>query len=231
MGYYVLHNSLEYVCHGERRMKSVMIMYDSLNRRFLSPYGNDWVKTPNFERLAQRAVTFDNFYVGSLPCMPARRELHTGRLNFLHRGWSPMEPFDESMPRILSRSGVYTHLVTDHCHYWDDGGANYHNCFSSFEFIRGQEGDAWQGNARGFSGEKFGRRQDALNRRAMPDESEHFHVRCFERGKRFILDNLENDDWYLQLEYFDPHEPFFVPERFKRLYTDAPDDIGLTPVK
>jgi Arylsulfatase A and related enzymes len=67
-------------------MRAVMVMYDSLNKAFLEPYGNDWVQTPNFTRLAAQAVTFDSFYAGSLPCMPARRELHTGRYNFLHRG-------------------------------------------------------------------------------------------------------------------------------------------------
>ena len=35
--------------------------------------------------------------------MPARRELHTGRLNFLHRSWGPLEPFDDSMPEILKK--------------------------------------------------------------------------------------------------------------------------------
>lgn len=30
------------------------------------------------------------------------------------------------------------------------------------------------------------------------------------------------DNWYLQLEYFDPHEPYFVPEKYKQLYEDAP---------
>ena len=71
---------------------SIMIMYDSLNRHLLEPYGCDWTKTPNFARLARRAVTFDNCWAGSLPCMPARRELHTGRYNFLHRSWGPLEP-------------------------------------------------------------------------------------------------------------------------------------------
>ena len=70
-------------------MKAVMIMFDSLNKRMLSPYGCTWVHTPNFRRLAAHTAMFDNFFVGSMPCMPARRELHTGRLNFLHRGWTP----------------------------------------------------------------------------------------------------------------------------------------------
>jgi hypothetical protein len=32
-------------------------------------------------------VTFDSYFVGSLPCMPAPRDLHTDRLNFMHRSW------------------------------------------------------------------------------------------------------------------------------------------------
>lgn len=77
-----------------------------------------------------------------MPCMPARRELHTGRYNFLHRGWSPLEPFDDSMPEILKKNGIHTRTVTDHKHYWRDGGATYHSRYSTYEFIRGQEGDA-----------------------------------------------------------------------------------------
>ena len=36
--------------------------------------------------------------------------------------------------------------VTDHHHYWEDGGATYHTRFKTFEFVRGQEGDWWKGD-------------------------------------------------------------------------------------
>ena len=80
----------------DNAMKAIMVMYDSLNRHMLPNHGCDWTLAPNFARLAERAVTFDNHYVGSMPCMPARREMHTGRYNFLHRSWGPHEPFDDS---------------------------------------------------------------------------------------------------------------------------------------
>ena len=121
-------------------MKAVMVMFDTLNRHMLPPYGCDWTHAPNFTRLAERTVTFDNCYVGSMPCMPARREMHTGRYNFLHRSWGPLEPFDDSMPQILSEQGIYTHLSTDHQHYFEDGGATYHTRYDSWDFHRGQEG-------------------------------------------------------------------------------------------
>ena len=56
-------------------MRAVTVMYDSLNRRFLPPYGAEGIIAPNFRRLAEHSITFDNFYCGSMPCMPARREL------------------------------------------------------------------------------------------------------------------------------------------------------------
>lgn len=120
-------------------MKAIMLMFDSLNRHMLEPYGCEDTITPNFKRLAERAITFDNCYVGSMPCMPARRELHTGRMNFLHRSWGPLEPFDDSVPELLKENGVYTHLVTDHYHYFEDGGATYHTRYNTYEFVRGQE--------------------------------------------------------------------------------------------
>ena len=121
-------------------MKAITIMYDSLNRNYLPCYGDTESITPNFKRLAEKTVTFDKFYVGSLPCIPARRELHTGRYNFMHRCWGPLEPFDDSMPAILGEHGIYSHCVTDHAHYWQEGGSTYHTNFSSCEMIRGQEG-------------------------------------------------------------------------------------------
>ena len=154
-------------------MKAVMVMYDSLNRHMLPNYGCDWTLAPNFIRLGERAVTFDNHYVGSMPCMPARRELHTGRHNFLHRSWGPFEPFDDSTFSILKHNGVYAHLVSDHYHYWEDGGATYHPRYSSWVNLRGQEGDAWKGEvADPEIPEHLGRiaRQYWVNRKYMQEE-------------------------------------------------------------
>lgn len=66
----------------EGRVKAIMVMYDSLHRHMLPNDGCDWTLAPNFRRLGERAITFDDHYVGSMPCMPARRELDTGRHNF-----------------------------------------------------------------------------------------------------------------------------------------------------
>lgn len=210
-------------------MKAIMVMYDSLNRHMLEPYGCDWVHTTNFSRLAQHTVTFDSNYVGSMPCMPARRELHTGRYNFLHRGWGPLEPFDDSMPEILKNSGIYTHLVSDHQHYWEDGGCTYHTRYSSWEAVRGQEGDPWKAapeliepTAPIHELNKL-RCQDAVNRQYICREEEMPQAQTFRGGLEFLERNWKCDNWFLQIETFDPHEPFFSQPRYKQHYAHSYD--------
>ena len=210
-------------------MKAVFLLFDSLNRHLLAPYGGTRIETPNFARLAKRSVTFDRHYVGSMPCMPARRDMQTGRLSFLHRSWGPLEPFDNSFPELLFQSKVYSHLVTDHFHYFEDGGATYHNRYNSYEFIRGQEGDAWKAmvqphwerlremyHERQFSDQQRAYyRKNMVNREFIKEEKDYPSVQCFARGLEFLDLNRDADNWLLQIETFDPHEPFQAPERFR----------------
>lgn len=234
----------------EEMVRTVFVLFDSLNRLALGAYGGTAVSTPNFDRFAERAVTFDKHYVGSLPCMPARRDMHTGRLNFMHRSWGPLEPFDDSFARILSQNGVYTHLISDHLHYFEDGGWGYANAFDSWEFIRGQEYDALKAlvvpPVERYR-EKFDARQypldsieagktvtrhtvdkrawkksrGAITRDFLTDEADFPTAKCFASAFEFLELNAEADDWFLQLECFDPHEPFVAPDRFREAYTSG----------
>ena len=209
-------------------MKVVFVLYDSLNRHALSCYGSP-TRTASFDRLARRAVRFDNHYVGSLPCMPARRDMMSGRLSFLHRAWGPLEPFDNAFPEVLAASGVYSHLVTDHYHYWEDGGATYHGRYDTFEFIRGKERDPWaavvdpdwNAIAERTHPVQFSRKrrdkfaQYALNRVHFKSDDDFPSKQCFASGLQFLRNNRGSDNWFLQLETFDPHEPFHAPDRFR----------------
>ncbi|HUG60808.1 MAG TPA: sulfatase, partial [Methylomirabilota bacterium] len=142
-------------------------------------------------------------------------------------------PFDNAFPELLKTKDVHSHLVTDHYHYWEDGGATYHNRYSTFEFVRGQESDPWkamvqppwerlaekyhpaQVNAGGGIG-KYG--PYMINREFIRDEKDFPSVQCFAHGLEFLDINRDKDGWLLQIETFDPHEPFFAPERFKEPY-------------
>nr|WP_319390015.1 sulfatase [uncultured Cohaesibacter sp.] len=214
-------------------MRTVFVLFDSLNRLAIGAYGSTAVATPNFDRFAQRALTFDNHYVGSLPCMPARRDLHTGRLNFTHRSWGPLEPYDNSFAQILKQSGTYTHMISDHLHYFEDGGSGFHTRFNSWDFIRGQEYDSWIAMVeppidrfRAMYSEKHypmtresKRFQHLINREEMVEEHQFPAAKCFASAFDFLDRNNAADNWMLLLECFDPHEPFHAPERFKEAYT------------
>lgn len=228
-------------------MRTIFVMFDSLNRTALGAYGGTAIPTPNFDRFARRAVTFDNHYVGSLPCMPARRDLQTGRLNFMHRPWGPLEPFDNSFAKLLGGAGIYTHLVSDHLHYFEDGGAGYVTAYDSWDFIRGQEYDPVKALAtppverfremfdpRHYPLERLDpdrpvtredsdllawrRVRHATNTLFVKEEQEFPTARCFASAFDFLDANRDSDNVFLQLECFDPHEPFCAPERFHDLY-------------
>ena len=217
---------------GRILMKTVFLLFDSLNRLMLEPYGSTLFETPNFKRLAKKSITFDKHYIGSMPCMPARRDMQTGRHSFLHRSWGPLEPFDNSFPEILKQKNVYSHLISDHYHYWEDGGATYHTRYNSFDFIRGQESDPWKvlltspierikekyHSSQNDPNDKQNPYNYMINREFIKDEADLPSVKCFKAGFEFLDINKDADNWFLQIETFDPHEPFFAPERLRKAF-------------
>lgn len=215
-------------------MRTVFILMDSLNRHMLPAYGNDWVKTPNIDRLAAKGLVFDKHYCGSMPCMPARRDLMTGRVSFLETGWGPLEPWDDVLPTMLFRqAGTYCHMITDHCHYFNTGaGDRYQNSFNSWEYFRGQTYDPWHGvvnpeplpeDARkwGYGKGYFHQHLANLEYRDAEKEDSYSSIQCVDAACQFIERNQGDDNWHLHLELFDPHEPFDCPQAYLDEYHDT----------
>ena len=219
-------------------MRAIMVMFDTL-KRSLEPYGSLDTITPNFKRLAEKTVQFNQFHQEVFHvCLHV--ESYIGRYNFLHRGWGPVEPFDDSCFEILKKNGIYTHLVTDHKHYWRDGGATYHPRYSSYEFIRGQEGDNWKavvnkkidvtGSEKldkvAAARKAISRSQHIVNRSFMKNARRHHLAKTIGAGLEFLETNVNADNWLLQIECFDPHEPFFVPKKYLKMYgIENEDDV------
>ena len=202
-------------------MNVVCILLDSLNRHFLPAYGNDWVLTPNLQRLQQRGVTFDRCFIGSMPCMPARRDLWTGVQEFLWRPWGSLEPFDQPLPRTLKADGVFTGLVSDHYHLWERGGENYHVDFESWEFIRGHENDPWVGGSTPDADTGKGRVSPRFrrNRQRFQHEEDWLAPRTLRQTAQWLEDNAGvHERFFLMVDEFDPHEPFDCPEEHWRRY-------------
>ncbi len=206
-------------------MRALFVVLDTLRRDYLPCYGNEWVQAPACARLASEGVTFDNHWAGSLPCMPARREFLTGRHNFLHRGWGPIEPFDDVLPRLLREgAGVFSHLLTDHDHYFELGGENYHTAYNTWEFFRGQENDPWVSRVDTLALPHHEGRltpQNWANRQRQQAETDFSGPRTVQAAMKWLETNQNADNWLLQVELFDPHEPFTCPAQWRALYGDS----------
>ncbi len=205
-------------------MRTILITLDSLNRHFLSLYGAHEVPTPAIDSLARDGVVFENHFTGSAPCMPARREFMTGTLELRHRSWGPLEPFDDPLPVRLSRAGSRSMLITDHYHYFEGGGENYHTTFTGYEFIRGHENDNWKTfdtdhpplAETAHSSEAYER---ALSLYKRPENFPSF--RTFATARDWIQENRKTENIFLYIDEFDPHEPFFVPDEYLKRFDDS----------
>jgi len=93
-------------------VNTILIVIDTLRRDYLGCYGNKTVKTPCLDAFAEKSVVFDNAYLASSPCMPARREIITGRYEFPFRGWGPLEPQDHDLPAAL-RAGQWSEVEAE----------------------------------------------------------------------------------------------------------------------
>lgn len=208
-------------------MRTILVLMDTLRRDTLSCYDPAHAAiTPNLDAFASESCVFDNHWIGSAPCMPARRDIMCGRYNFLERPWGPIEPFDVTLVDCLRTSGTYTSIKTDHCHYARTGGEGYLQLFNSWELFRGQEGDPWISRIdeptnmpETFYGRV--REQYQKNRQMWANEADMPSPQTFQAACDFIDQNADKNDFFLMVEAFDPHEPFDVPDHYMDLYGGA----------
>ena len=92
----------------------LLIMCDQLRADVLGCYGNDYVKTPNIDRLAEKGVTFNRAYSTTPVCIPARHATISGK-NPFQLGMLENTHQREEIPHPLARqvrdAGYYTCAV------------------------------------------------------------------------------------------------------------------------
>lgn len=231
----------------------VVIILDTLRMADVGCYGNGKVHTPHMDALARRSIRFTRAYPESLPTIPVRRALYTGRRAYPFRdykhlkwgtvclpGWQPIAEDEDTLAENLAAAGYQTGLVCTTQHCWNPG-FNFQRGFWQWEFVRGYSGeDRWKS--------PFAVPREALsrygtlaalltqphagmgapmvlaNRGLTLLDEETATARAFEWAARFLEDNRDIP-FYLLIDSFAPHEPWEAPEKYYRMYGD-PDYKG-----
>ncbi len=91
-------------------MQAVVVTFDRLATTALGCYGNEWIETPHFDRLASQAVVFDRHFVEHVGDS-AGLGWSTGRLP-TEGSARPFE-FASAWSALLASHGVELHLVSE----------------------------------------------------------------------------------------------------------------------
>jgi arylsulfatase A-like enzyme len=213
-------------------MNVIVIINDSLRWDHLGCYGNNWIKTPNIDKLASESALFDYFYPEGLPTVPCRTTFFTGRFTFPFRGWQRLEPTDILLAEILWNKGFTSALITDVYHLHKPSMA-FERGFDYTQHIRGHEGDPWVLDEsievdidryyKGDGKDKAVRQQliqYLRNIHLWKSEEDTFVARVVKAGIGWLEGQPRKDNLLLWLDCFDPHEPWDPPPPYNRMYTD-----------
>ncbi|MBW2612138.1 MAG: sulfatase [Deltaproteobacteria bacterium] len=224
----------------------IFIMTDSLQRDYLTVYGNQWMKTPNYERFAKQATVFDNNFTEGLPTVPCRRAMMTGRYTLPFVGWSPLRPEDTTVSDILWGTGIQTSLV------YDTGPMRlpkygYSRGFEYTKFIHGQEldnhflGDACHLNPDDYLEEesmkgiephiiesmKHEMKGILANRQEWRSQDDHQVAKVTLAAANYLENEVDpKKPFFLWVDSFDPHEPYDPPSVWDYNDDDCPYNPG-----
>jgi arylsulfatase A-like enzyme len=91
-------------------MNAIVITFDRLPTSFLSCYGNSWIETPNFDRLAARSATFHQHFAESLTLDTVRHAWWSGCYECRRSG----EPQTcDLLPALLASRGIAVRLLLE----------------------------------------------------------------------------------------------------------------------
>jgi len=213
-------------------------MFDTLRPDYLGCFGNDWVKTPNFDRIAAQSLVFDKAYCASWPTIPNRTDLFTGRYGEPLHEWLPLSWEALTLPEVLRDNGHVCQLICDTPHLLNYG-YGFDRPFHAWQMIRGKEVDRYKTDYGELELEcdPDKHRQDLLEtfhaqylrniRGRGTREEEWFSPQVMTAAEKWIENNYRHENFFLWVDCFDPHEPWDPPQHYIDLYD--PDFDGAVP--
>ncbi|MCM8816884.1 MAG: sulfatase [Candidatus Omnitrophica bacterium] len=238
-------------------MNIALVVFDSLRKDCVGVYGKPFwgkVNTPHFDRFAEESIIFTSAFPESLPTLPARRALYTGRRVYPFfngdfklkgdfvgaAGWGPIPEDQPTVSEILQKAGYRTALISDVYHMFKPS-KNFWRGFDQWTFLRGQETDPARSGPqltqkeidywlpKELQNESSIRfiQQCIMNMHDRWQEEEFFAPRVFREASRWLTQNQDAERFFLVVESFDPHEPWLVPPYYRKMYLneDGPEQI------
>jgi arylsulfatase A-like enzyme len=215
-------------------MNIVFFMSDTYRYDNLSCYGPTDTRTPRLDAFAKQSYVFDNAYLGSFPTVPNRLDIMSGRFSCIEYAWQRLPDAVLTYQEILSASGVTTQMVADTPHILAEG-FNYCRGWDGWTWIRGQESDRWKtwpqevslpaspNKLRNPEGIKTHYRNTAW----WGGEEDRFVARTVREACDWLERNRDQEQFFLYVDTFDPHEPWDAPQHYVDLYD--PDYEGENP--
>jgi len=204
----------------------VVIVSDTFRRDHLGCYGNRWIHTRNLDRFAAESLVFDRAYAASFPTVPNRRDVLTGRFTFTYSDWAPLPPDEVVLAEVMGKAGYTTMMILDTPHIVARG-FNFGRGFGGWDWVRGQEHDAWATSPRDpklpCAPEKLRMpfttvKQYLRNVSQRREEADHFVAQTMSRAMTWLERNLGCQPFLLYVDTFDPHEPWDPPHWYVDLY-------------
>ncbi|MCD6364911.1 MAG: sulfatase [Planctomycetes bacterium] len=207
------------------------------------PWGK--VHTPHFDAFAAESLVMNNAFPESLPTLPTRRALYTGQRVYpfdkddFHLkgdfvgapGWGPIREDRPTLAEMLKEAGYRTGLISDVYHMFKPS-KNFWRGFDQWKFLRGQERDPQRSGPR-LTQEQIDYwlprklqtpkkvefiQQCIMNIHDRPHEQDYFSPRVFSEAATWLQENFDAEKFFLTVESFDPHEPWIVPEYYRKMY-------------
>ncbi|GAB4530876.1 MAG: sulfatase [Anaerolineae bacterium] len=206
-------------------MNIIFFISDTYRQDNLSCYGPTRVQTPRLDQFASQSYIFENAYLGSFPTIPNRMDIMSGRFSFIDREWSPLPEHLVTLQQILTASDVVTYMIADNPHLLEMG-FNFSRGFNGFEWIRGQETDLWKTSPKNLrlpDGRK-NRSRDFIMKNYLRNvswwksEEDRFVARTVRAACEWLEENQDQDQFFLYIDTFDPHEPWDAPQKYLDLY-------------
>jgi arylsulfatase A-like enzyme len=223
-------------------MNVIVIVVDTLRYDHIGAHGNDWIQTPNLDRLASESWVFDRAFSASYPTIPHRTDAMTGAYGAPFHRWLPLRHDRPTLPETFGEAGWATQLIHDTPHLVN-GGHNFDWPFNAWTQIRGAEVDRpWIDDSREFPDnwtrdplwdfvdgepESLGLIPTYVRANRNRDRDEDWNcARLFLTAGECLRANASRENLFLWVDCFDPHEPWDVPPEFARMYDDDPDWDG-----